>query len=1829
MRRSHVLFCGFTLALAAACGTKKDDPSLREDALTVVRFDPLGTTYTTRPIHIHFSKPLVSKSVVDKAESEPRELVTITPRINYDARWIQPDVLELVPLQQFEQSTRYRIAIRPEIAGEKLTLLGTTEFELNTKMFELLSVEPYFETKDALRVRVNLQFSYPVRPADAKSAISFWDKDKKLIGAKLASENNGEVMAFELDPLPLSTEDRTIDVRIEGSLGAIGGGEPLGKQIVRSISLAKPEVLTVIEVSPVQNGEKYQAQIRLSTNVEIVGAAKYVEISPAIEYRLIEQYHGMIVDAAFEPGKTYELTVKRGLTGQNGALLAEDVRREMTPPDLEPALRFGSGGTYLLKSGRRTIGVETVNVKKLGVRVSKVFENNLAHLIPKIHPAATRPSCEDCEYYEGYEGYEGDYGSGQTDLSTLGRTVLSDATIAVEDKKNQLLNTTIAFDDLDLEDRRGLYRLEVFDRDRSWVRLEKWLVATDLGIVAKVGPGYARAQLISLADNKPVPDVEVAFISRTNETLGTGITNAAGVAQIRGSFEREGEPLSLIVAKKGRDFSYLALSGSAVSTQELDSGGSTEPAAPYRAFVSGERGIYRPGDRAQLTVLVREPSLQTPPAFPLELEVRDPAWRLFQKIRGNTGDQGAFLTELNFPNDAPTGRYVVRVLAAGGVELGQTTLMVEDFMPDRLKVDVTAKNKSVELGTPAEFTVQSNYLFGPKAAGLRLEAQCTLTDLNIASGEFAGFFFLSEEATSIGARTIDLGDSTLDEEGRAELSCALEEGTTLHGPARATVLAVVSEEGGRAVSGAGSAVLHPFQLYAGLRRNAQDSYVAEGQDAALEAIVVDRDGQAKKGAKLTVSFIELEWHNILKLVNNRYMYVSESSEKVLNTSQLTTERGPTNIPFVPAKQGEYKIVVEEEGGARASIRFWVSGSGTNAWSMRYPDRVAMTLDKTTYRPGETAKVMVRAPFEGRLYLSVEREQVLWAEDVELTGNTGTFNIPVLDLMSPNAFIVAELIRSPNSREKLAPARAYGVTPLMVDADSHRLTVTVHPDDGDIRPNTPLHVRVKVLGAEKRAFMVVSAVDEGILQITNFATPDPFAYFTQRRRLSLRTHDLYSALLPEELTPASALSSGSGGDGEVRRRHLNPISVKRVKPIALWSGLVPVGPDGWGVVTLDVPEFNGSLRVMAVAWSDDRFGAGAKNVTVRDPLVLTPTLPRFVAPLDKLVMPVEVYNGTKKAGEVAVKLAIDGRIKAKGALEQTVKLAADERKTIEWELETDEVIGAASIVLTAAGNGHATKSTTELGIRPASTTISESKIAAARFNENAVLKIPGGFIPSSVRARVKIGPTPSAQLGPALDYLLQYPYGCLEQTTSRAFPLLYVRELARREGVELSRDTLVDYHVNGAIDRILGMILPEGALSFWPGGSWGYVWTTIYATHFLTEAKTAGFSVDQSALDVLYPHLARIAAGVTLSGYNTRPDFKSQVYALYVLSLAGKPEPGALQFAAERLLKSNDPATPEGMRVPSDEETRALLAGALALAGNRAKANELFGLDFASAPLKPNDGFWTPARQDALTLAVLVDLAPNHRDVPKLMDSVAGRARDGRWANTQENAYALMALGKAYKKFAGKEYWGVFTAGEVVEKRFTNVIVSSIESNSGEWIGKDLTFSVTGAGTAFISLSYEGIKAGLLPPKSDQLTISRRFLDSSGNPLDINDIHQGDLLITELTVKPKFPSGRVDNVAIVDLLPAGLEIENPRLLNAGASLPWLQYRTEPDHVDVRDDRILFFGSISADHENKYYYAARAVTRGTFTLPHAFVEAMYDPTYQAYDGGGKFTVLPRPQ
>jgi uncharacterized protein YfaS (alpha-2-macroglobulin family) len=1819
MRRSHALL--LLPLLLAACGQQVDDPAQREDAVVVTRFEPLGTVDGTRPIQISFSKPL--SSVVP----DPKDLVTITPRIGFTTRWLTPDVLELSPRSEFSQSTRYRVSIRPEIAGDKLKLLGTTEFELNTKMFALLSVEPFFETKDALAVRVNLELSYPVRPSDVRGAVVFLDKDKKVIPSKLVSETIGTVMAFELEPMPLSTEARVIDVRIDGALSAIGGGEPLGKEILRSITLGKPEKLSVVDVQPVQSGEKYQAQIRLSTNIDLIGGAKYISVSPAVEYRLVDTYHGVILDGAFEPGKIYNITLKKGLTGRNGALLGEDVTREMTTPDLDPALRFTSDGTYLMRSGKRNIAVETVNVKSLGVRVSKVFENNLAHIIPQLQPArGFNEYCEEeyCgEYYDEYSG------GSNINLDTLGKTVLTDGTVEVENKKNTLLTSGISFDDLDLDSRRGLYRLEVFDRDRSWVRLEKWLVATDLGIIAKIGPGYARAQVVSLQNSRPVPDVEVSFVSRTNEVLGTAMTNAGGVAQLKGNFERKGEPLTLVLARRGRDFSYLVLQGSGVATQELDSGGHGESTAPYRAYLFTERGIYRPGDRAQLSVLVREHSLKEPPNFPLEIEIRDPAWRIFTKLRGSTGEHGAYFASIDIPRDAPTGRYVARVLASGGVELGQTQLMVEDFMPDRLRVDVTPKTTTVEAGSPAEFNISSNYLFGPKAAGLRIESQCSFELAPISTGEFSGFELQAEDApTPSFAALQDLGEAELDAEGKLDVSCALDEGLALTAPVRATLLTVVSEEGGRAVSGAGSAIIHPHETYVGLRRNAPGQYVELGQDASLEAIAVDRSGKPKEGVKLKVTISEIEYQTILKLVNNRYQYVSESSEKQLSTLEATTERGPTTIPFTPPKQGEMRVLIEDEGGARASLRFWVSGSGNSAWSMRYPDRVAMTLDKTNYRPGETARVLVRAPFEGRIYLSIERDQVLWAQDFPLEGNTGTFNIPVLDVMSPNAYVVAELIRSPDSRERLAPARAFGVTPLFVDAEHHRLNVTVHPDDTTIRPNTSLHVRVKVEGVEKKAFMVVAAVDEGILQVTGFKTPDPFAFFTERRRLSLTTHDLFSQLLPEEQVAASALSVGSGGDAEIRRKHLNPISVKRVKPVAIWSGLVPVGPDGWGVATLEVPEFSGSLRVMAVAWADERFGSGSKNVTVKDPLVLTPTLPRFVAPLDRLVMPVEVYNGTGRPADVTVKLNIDGKIKSQGAAEQKVKLAAEERKTIEWELLVDEVVGQATVTLTAEANNFATKNTTELSVRPPNTVTTESRTAAVNYAQKATISMPGGFIPGSTKARIKIGPTPTAQLGTALEYLLQYPYGCLEQTTSRAFPLLYVRELARREGVELARDRLVDDYVNGAIDRITAMILPEGGLSFWPGGGWGYAWTTVYAAHFLVEAKNTGYNVDSAVLDTLLTHLSRIAAGVTLSGYAARAEFKDQTYALYVLSQAGKPDLGALLYSADRLAKSADPATASGMRVTADDESRALLAGALFIAGQRTKANEIFAVDFTPATAAARQQFWSPVRQDAVALLVLMDVQPTHRSVPGLMDSVAKSATSGRWSNTQENAFALMALGKAYKRLGGgKEYWGTFTAGDTTEKKFNSVIVATIDSTGEEWIGKELNFSVTGAGTAFVGLTVEGIKAGTIPEKSDQLTISRRLLDPQGQAIDLQNIRQGDLVIVEITVTAKFTEGRLENLAVVDLLPAGLEVENPRLMNAASSLSWMTGRSEPEHLDVRDDRILFFGSVWAKQPTRFYYAARAVTRGTFTLPHVFAEAMYDPAFRANAGAGTLQIKPR--
>lgn len=1817
MKRSFLaLLIGPCLALAACTKTTAEVED--ETSVTIKSFSPEGVT-GTQPLEVRFSKDLVKQDQVGK-KAPAGKYLEINPPIPGSYEWREPNLLAYVPSEPLRPSTRYTAKVRDEATG-RLRLIGNREFRFNTELFQLKSVTLFFEgVAPAIQVRTNLEFSHPVDPKDLTDVVTFTDATGRVLPASLRSNRKDAVMSFDIDRLLSAEEAAEITVLVRGKLSATAGGEPLGKDVTRTVNYVTAGALELQDVYVQQSDGQPSLYVRFNADVDHELAYKSITVEPAVETRAAAQYFGVSLVGGFKPGDTYKITVKAGLASRQGGVLGAAVTRAVMVPDLEPEVRFSGQGSYLMKSGKQSFAVESTNVAKLRITVDKVFENNILHVLPRLRGGASYSSCEyGCDgEYEGYDDYYGGGYDAPSDLSTYGVTILQ-GEIQVAHEKNKRVTTAVPFQEIDEDKRQGLYRVRVADTEQGWVYAERWLLATDLGLTAKVGSREARVQVASISNLGPLPGVEVSFISRTNQLMAKVNTNAEGVAVLSLAGINPAEPLSLVIARRGSDFSYLSLADTAIPTADFDVGGEGDTSSAYEAFVYADRGVYRPGDKAHLTVIVRDAALNTPPAFPYRLEIRNPRWQVFDILRGNTQLDGAQSFSIAIPEDALTGDYNVRALSADGQSvLGRLLLKVEDFMPDRIKVDVKPGQRAVNLPDPVEFQVESAYLFGAKASGLGYAASCRFDEVPVPGAKFGGFSFADDHGSE-GRRSVssteDVGEGELDEEGKTAVSCELSSGLTPRRPVRVSAMVTVSERGGRAVVGSGSALMHAHPFYLGVRRNAAESYAERGKDASLEVMAVDQNGEAKKGVQVDATFYQVEWKTILRFVNNRYQYVSETSEKKVGSTKVTTGDAPVKLAFVPSATGQYRV--DLTGGTTqsgTSQTFWVSGGGYAAWQMTKPDQIGLTLDKAEYAAGETAQVMVRAPFSGKLYLTIERDRVLTSRVLDLEGNSGSVSIPVTSNMTPNAYVVAQLIRSPNSKEKQAPMRAFGVVPISVKSEQHRLSVTAEIAE-ETRPKQPLEIKVQVQGHRGPARMTIAAVDEGILRITNHVSPDPYAFFLRRKRLGLRTHDMYELLLPEVRERATSILRASGGDEEVRKKHLSPVSVKRVKPVALWSGIVDLAPDGSGTVRFDVPEFQGALRVMVVAFERERFGAASKIVKVRDPIVVTPTLPRFFGPLDKVEMPVEVYNGTKKEANIEVSTQIEGRIKVMGSKSQNLKLPAEGRGVVTFNLLADEVAGKATVTVVGRAAGAETQATTELTIRPPNTVTTEGAAFSASWNAEGKYTIPGGFMEGTQKVNITVGGAPVAQFGAALQYLLRYPFGCVEQTTSRAFPLLYFKELAGQSAPELAQDGASDFYVNSAISRLGSMLSRQGGLSYWPGADYGHAWSTIYGTHFLVEAKKAGFSVDTHLIDTLFSHLNLLASGLTVPFYGSASTgLRDRAYALYVLALAGRPNKSAAIAVAERVFSE------KSKKSVVDGETKALTAGALLLAGDSARASAFVNGEVSLAEAGPQRGFWSRSRADALMLSILADVAPRHRSVLPLMQGLVKSAQAGRWYNTQENAYALMALGKIGRVLGQDPFWGTIYVGGEETKRFGSDRPISVRMTGAEAVGKEVKVTVTGKGTAFVGVQVEGIKAGMLAATSKGIRVSRKFHSTSGSPLAGDTITQGDLVVVGIEVEPVGGS-RIENVAIVDLLPAGLEIENPRL-SGDSVFEWMKDRAVPDYIDIRDDRIILFTSLSGSQ--RYYYTARAVTKGEFVLPHVHAEAMYDPLTHAYAGGGRLTV-----
>jgi uncharacterized protein YfaS (alpha-2-macroglobulin family) len=1226
---------------------------------------------------------------------------------------------------------------------------------------------------------------------------------------------------------------------------------------------------------------------------------------------------------------------------------------------------------------------------------------------------------------------------------------------------------------------------------------------------------------------------------------------------------------------------------------------------------------------------------------------------------------------------------------------GNVSFQVEDFLPNRMQVGLTLDGaragQSQRLAAREDAiraTVQADYLFGKPVTGRPAHLVARIDPAKFAPAGWDGWTFNDEgstletlDAVKLTGHRVELPEEVLDDRGHSGFEFDLDElladlkqpatqSTTVRfaGPWRLSVTASVIETGGRAASAFAQADVDAVSRYVGIRDRSES--IVPGSVSNFEIQLAQPNGQpATENTIVRATLFREDWNTNLVYERGRYVYQSARIlEPVQPESEVRLPGGKGTVEVRPTIGGSYVLRVRDpKTGALASLSFY---AGQDSWqdnvNRQNPERLELIVQPASpvgaiaqlvktgdfygalavfrwamaagfngpqkISAGGTARVIVKSPFAGRLLLTIETDDLVSRRVVEMPQPCMSLPIDINDACRPNAYVTATVIRAVDPNAPWQTHRAFGTVRLPVDNSDRKLSVAIESPP-EIRPQTTLTALVHVTDDAGRpapgAALTIAAVDEGICQLTAFNTPDPLKFFTRQRALGVEMADLFDQLMPEVPNPDKI--SAVGGDGGYDPRHVSPIPAKRVKPVALVSGVLHTDADGLAQVNFQVPQFTGKLRLMVVVAMQQRFGSAQAATLVRSPLLVQSSWPRFAAPGDQLLAPLAIFNNSSEAGPVSISLhADDGplRFGSSREISVTTKTIPAGGQETQWvQVTALPACGVSRVSLTATMGSETYTESVELPVRPPSSEVTLGGFAVATPDKSARIPLPRGMLAGTSRLEVKVTAQPLLQLPQGLDELDRYPYGCLEQTTSTLFPLVYLPDIGARIAPAMFEKERVERKVQAGITRLIGMQTATGGLSMWPGYREPWPWGSVYAAHFLIEAAKAGQDVPQEFRRQLLAYVRNL-----LNQSGDDPEVLStQAYACYVLALAGTPERAVMS----RLADVANARRADKTEVPGDVRFH-LAAGWLA-AGRRDLAEGLIPqiLPQPTERRSLSGSLASPVRERAILVNTLLDVEPDHPGSAAMVQQLSYAGAHHNWRSTQDTAFAVLALGRYLRKSrfdAPYESVQLLTDGcQLADAQAGQALLWSAGEKDHPMPpdGAEMAVRVAGDAKAKAHVSWliHGVPM-VTPGASDNaMTIRRRLLDERGQPIQSGRVHSGDLVEIELSITS--PTA-LENLVIEDLLPAGLEIENPRLRTTAsdaAEKPESEQNAFRDsRVDMRDDRLVVMGSLLRGDAGTFVYTARAVTAGTFVLPPVHAECMYDNQINSTSATDRLDVVP---
>ena len=1502
--------------------------------------------------------------------------------------------------------------------------------------------------------------------------------------------------------------------------------------------------------------------------------------------------------------QTVELKIKKGLPGLYGGKLEFDYEQEVSMVNVEPSINFADKkGKYLMLGGEENLKVNAVNINEVEIEVSQVFSNNILHFLNQFG------------YYYYYDEYDYSYNPNYY-VGDFGE-ILYEEKIKLSEGQNWLKSFTVNLNKALGQKFKGIYTVSVRSADERWRSDSKVVAVSDLGIISKIAGDEIYVFVNSISSTEPVADAEVSIISTNNQTILTGRTDGNGVAVFKDVKKKtEGFSPRLVVVDKEEDFNYIDLRETFVETSRFDVGGLTQYAADFNVFLYSPRNIYRPGEQVNLSAIVRNDKIQVVKDVPLITKIVTPTGKVFEEFKKDLNEQGSFELSFTLPEFAQTGGYSADVYTGDKQLIGSYKFSVEEFVPDKIRVNVKSDKEKTKPGDKVKIDVAAEFLFGAPAAEMRYEADIQLNHNSFTSKNYPGYVFSNSSITNT---TIDhtFLEGQLDNDGKTKIEYNIPSGIQSKGVIVGTAYVSVFDLTGRTVTRSASFDVFPKDYFIGIKST--DYYYGVNENINFNLVAVDKGDKQINNFLATAKLVRYEWQTVLKKdYSDRYYYASE--EKEFNEWEKdVTINGPTKFNFMVSKSGRYELRISKKGSSDyEKNNFYAYGWGAStagSFEVDKEGRVEIVFDKEQYEPGEKAKILFTCPFSGKLLVTLERGSVYSYQYIDVNSKSAELELSLDNEHMPNVYVTATLFKK-HSKDDTAPFLVgHGFASMKVIKNKNKLPVSISASQ-KIKPNTTQQITIKT-EAQKNIYVTVAAVDEGILQITNFATPNPFEFMYAKRPLMVESYDLYKLLLPEIVKISS---SPGGGDMEKQlQKRTNPISVKRFKLLSYWSGIKKTNSDGVVTVSLNIPQFNGEVRLMAVAYTDSRFGSAEQRMKVADDLIMEPQIPRFLAVNDSLVTPVSIINTTDKTANVDITLKVEGPLKITSSTKKSLKIEPNSTKSVTFGILAQSQVGAGKIIFETTGLANI-KEEIDIAVRPISPLVVETGSGTIEAGKEIKIDIPKNFLKGTQSTTLTISKFPAVKFAKHLKYLVGYPHGCVEQTVSKLFPQLYFEDLAKLVAPEMYRTNNPVYYVKEGIRKIESMQLYDGSIAYWQGGTETSWWGSVYAAHFLVEAKKAGFNVSESMLNKLTKYLSQKAKEQSTFDYVTylptgrtikKIANKEILYSLYVLAMAGEGDIATMNYYKAR---------PHLV----SEDMRYLLAGSYALMGRWNSYYEIVPNAFTPERTDRLTGgsFDSDIRANAIMLNVLLEVEPANKQIPVIIKYLTQNA--DRMYSTQERSFAFLALGKAASLNADANVTvDILVDGKSINKfSGKDLTVTDNKLNAS-----NISLKATGKGEVYYFWSAEGVKLNEKVKEEDSYMQIRRTFYSykTGRLIPDFRFYQGELIVCKIELTGF--DRNAENIVITDLIPAGFEIENPRL-NPATELKWIPKNPmNVQYMDIRDDRLLLFTELVRNQTKDFYYLLRVVNQGTYQLPVIGAEAMYDQEYHSYHGAGVVRVLQR--